>query len=73
MNLCPVGINGTSQIVQRTSSILLIAASAMALNHKGILKSPYIKSLLETHEAEFKIIIDQGNIHHSYFKVLYST
>lgn len=53
MNLCLVGINGTSQIVQRTSSLLLIATSALVLNQKGILKSSYIKSALETHEAEF--------------------
>lgn len=56
-NLCPVGGKGTSQIVQRISSTLLTAASALVLNHQGILTSPYIKSALETHEAEFEKLL----------------
>lgn len=55
-NLRPVGGKGTSQIVQRISSTLLTAALALVLN-QGILTYPYIKSALETHEAEFEKLL----------------
>lgn len=70
-NLCPADLSRTLQIVQRTLSILL-TTSATGQNHQVIQVYPHIKSALKTHEAEFKIIIDQGNIQHSYFKVLHS-